>query len=452
MRFLKAALTESSNGGRYRRYMLVLLAGIYAFNNVDRAALGLAVQNIKAALQLTDAQLGLLSGIVFALFYSTFGIPLGRWADRGNRIKIISLTAALGGMMIMLCGAARSFGQLMLIRIGVAVGESGCMPPAYSLIADYFGRSERPRATAKYLLGGSVSVFFGYFVAGWLNEFYGWRVMFVVLGCPCLLLSAVAWVTLHEPRSMRHRSADTGSTTVRTPPLAEVSRSLWSNRTYRCVLLTLCLNYLFGTGIGQWQPAYFIRSFGLSTGELGTWLALLYGVGGFAATYLGGYVASKYAPRNERLQLRVMALLNAGFGLISAAAYLSRNPYVALVLVGVAGSGGALQSAPLFATTQTVVPERMRAISVSILFLFANLIGMGLGPLAVGVMSDALRPVAGEESLRYALLAMCPGYLVGCWLLWRAGVTVDGDTQSAVKQTRRGQSENINSKDLFPIQ
>lgn len=423
--------------GRYGAYLLTILALVLGFTSVDRIALGLVVQNIKAQFHASDAQLGVLNGIAFALFYSTFGIPLGRWADRGNRIRIIGLTTALWGVMVMLSGLARSFGELLLLRVGVAVGEAGCMPPAYSLIAEYFSRAERPKAVAGYFLGGSLSILVGYFVAGWLNEVYGWRVMFALLGCPGLPLAAIAWLTLREPRLSGDRSRGAIAGESEAPGLVMVCRSLWRNRTYRYLVATSCFNYLFGYGIGQWQPAFFIRSFGFTTGQLGAWLSVIYGVGNFVATYLGGYLASRFAPGNERLQLKALAVLNVAFGVVSAFAYLSKSGYTALVLIGVAGSGLFMAAGPLFAITQTVVPDRMRAISVSVLYLFANLIGMGLGPLVVGVVSDTLRPLLGEESLRYALLAMCPGYGIGCWLLWQGARTVVADAEAEGDATGR---------------
>src|SRR5687767_13558141 len=177
----------------YKNYLLGLLTLILLFNCVDRLALGLLLQEIKIDLNLSDTQLGFLSGIAFALFYSIMGIPIARWADRGNRTVIISLTTAVWSLMVALCGAAGSFMQLMLIRIGVAIGEAGCVPPAHSLIADYFSRAERPRAVAIYMLGGPLSVIIGNFLAGWLNEFYGWRMTFAILGLPGLVLAALAW-------------------------------------------------------------------------------------------------------------------------------------------------------------------------------------------------------------------------------------------------------------------
>jgi MFS family permease len=184
----------------YRRYLLGVLLVIFAFNAVDRQALGLFMQDIKIDLGLSDTQLGLLTGIAFALFYSIMGIPLARWADRGNRVLIIALTTALWSAAVFLCGFAGSFVQLFLIRIGAAVGEAGCIPPAHSLLADYFDRAERPRAVAIYMLGVPLSALVGSFLAGWLNELYGWRFAFKVLGLPGLALAALAWLSLREPR------------------------------------------------------------------------------------------------------------------------------------------------------------------------------------------------------------------------------------------------------------
>ena len=184
----------------YRNYLLAVLTVIALFNYVDRTALGLVLQNIKTDLQLSDTQLGFLSGIAFALFYSVMGVPIARWADRGNRVTIITLTTALWSVAVALCGVATSFTQLLLTRVAVAVGEAGCIPPAFSLIADYFNRGERPRASAIYGLAGVFSAVIGYFVAGWLNEFYGWRVTFVCMGAPGVALALLAWFTLREPR------------------------------------------------------------------------------------------------------------------------------------------------------------------------------------------------------------------------------------------------------------
>jgi predicted MFS family arabinose efflux permease len=418
----------------YKRYLLAVLTATLAFNWSDRIALGLVTENVRTDLRLSDTELGFLTGIAFALFYSVMGVPIARWADRGNRVTIISLTTCLWSILVAACGVASSFSQLLLIRIGVGIGEAGCVPPAHSLIADYFSRAERPRAVATYLQGGQISLVVTYFLAGWLSQLYGWRMMFILLGLPGIGLAALAWLTLREPRREGSPHEGMSDTEPRTPDrssepsLKEVCLTLWTNMTFRHLLYSISVFYFFGYGILQWQPAFFVRSFGLSTGEIGTWFALVLGLCGIVGNQWGGEWATRYAPNNERLQLRVIALANVAFnGLVWALVYFSQNYYVAFALMGLATVGGNTLFGPLFGTIQTLVPPHMRAMSIALILLFANLVGMGLGPLAVGVISDALRPHFGQESLRYALLACCPGYLWVSWHLWAASRTVVRD-------------------------
>jgi len=388
------------------------------------------LQRIKGDLHLTDTQLGLLSGIAFAAFYSILGIPLARWADRGNRVAIISLCATLWSIMVSLCGAASSFWQLLVIRMGVAVGESGCVPPANSLIADYFSRAQRPRAMAIYMLGPSLSMVIGYFAAGWLSELYGWRAMFVMLGLPGLLPAVLAGLTLREPRrapgGVLHESAS-----AKPAKLTHILPVLWSNPTFRHLLLFFSIVYFFGYGILQWQPAFFIRSYGMSTSAIGMWFALIYGVGGMLGTFLGGELAARFAANDEQRQLKTAALLYAAFAPISAMIYVEHQLPISLALMGLSSFATAATVGPLLATVQTLVPAHLRALSIAILYLFANLIGLGAGPLAAGALSDALRMTAGDESLRYALLILSPGYLWGSWHLWRAGTSIERDLIAA---------------------
>jgi MFS family permease len=437
------------NAVGYRRYLLGVLLSIYGFNFVDRCAFALVLQDVKADLHLTDTQLGVLTGIAFALFYAVMGIPIARWADKGNRKLIISITTATWGLLVSACGLATTFMQLMMLRVGVAIGEAGCLPPAHSLIADHFTREERPRAVGVYMLGLSASAIVGFFIAGWLSQLYGWRIMFVLLGLPGPVLAVIAWFTLREPR----QGADgaRGPAISRVPTIAgeqttkpdceslartdgtllQVAMTLWSNKTFRHLLLYFSLASLFDFAVVQWRPAFLMRSYGMQTGELGTWLAALYGLGGICGTYLGGYWASGRAAGNERLQLQVVAVTIVLYGAISASVYLSPNRYWALGLMGVSSIAVASTYAPLYATVQTLLPEHMRATAVASIALFSNLIGMGLGPLMTGAMSDALRPWAGEQSLRFALLALSPGYLWCVWHLWRASKTVGEDLRAA---------------------
>lgn len=434
----------------YKHYLLGVLLVVLASNTVERYALALVLQDIKADLALSDTQLGLLTGIAFAFFYATMGVPIARWADRGNRVTIIAITTALWSAALALCSLVGSFFQLLLIRIGVAVGEAGCTPPAHSLIADNFTRAERPRAVAIYMLGTPLSGLIGFFMAGWLNEMYGWRVMFLLLGLPGLALALLVRLTLREPRLAKPtttvaseigtaplQARESIATQPAQLPLNEVVRTLWANASFRHLLFCFSVLSLFGTGLWQWQPTFFVRTYGMQTGELGTWLAPIQGLGSIIGLLGGGELASRFAANNERLQLKLIGVGYVIFAATSALIYLAPNRYWAFGFIAISMIGHGLATAPLYAVIQTLVPQRMRATAIALLYLFANLIGLGFGPLMVGALSDALHPTFGEESLRYALLAMCPGYVWGAIHLWFASKSVTRDLRAVQLQEER---------------
>jgi MFS family permease len=427
-----------------------VLTLIFTFNYVDRIALGLVLDDVKESLNLSDAQAGCLSGIAFAFFYSIMGIPIARWADRGNRVTIIGVTTALWSAMVALCGLAGSFLQLLSIRVGVGVGEAGCVPPAQSLIAEYFSRKELPRAFAFYWQGPNLSLIIGYFAAGWINQLYGWRTMFILLGLPGLGVAVLAWLTIMDPRRSISRGLGALSwpkaplnaaelqtsevPSISPPSLRVVLVTLWANATFRHLLYAFSVFYFFMYGIGQWQPAFFVRSFGMQTGPLGAWLTVVYGIPALFGMYLGGEWASRYAHRNERLQLMAMAVINGVFNAaIWALIYLSVNERSAFAWMALACLGGNAIIGPMYALPQTLVPANMRATAIALIFLSSNLIGMGFGPLGVGLVSDAFQPIFGRESLRYALLLFTPGYLWISWHLWAASKTVVGDIAATAK-------------------
>ena len=233
---------------------------------MDRFLIGMLMQPIKEELLLSDTQLGFLTGIAFAFFYATLGIPIARWADRGNRLTIISIAMALWGGMVMLCSVVTNFLQLALVRIGAAVGEAGCLPPAYSLIGDYFSVPERTRAFAIYMSGVSISIVISSSLAGWINELYGWRVAFLLIGAPGLLMAILVKVTLSEPRQYVDKQLESQEPPQR---LSEVLIALWRQRTFRRLIIALTLVNFVGMGLGQWLPAFYIRNYGIATGELG---------------------------------------------------------------------------------------------------------------------------------------------------------------------------------------
>jgi MFS family permease len=435
---------------RHRNYVLAVLFVVFVLNSVDSVALGLVLQEIKVDLLLSDAQLGVLTGIAFALLYAIAGLTIAKWADCGDRVAIVSIATALWSVLVAACGSAASFVQLLLLRVGVGIGEAGCWPASQSLIADYFDRADRPRANAVCLMAAGVSAVVGYGVAGWLNERFGWRMMFVMLGMPGLAVAALAWFTLRDPRLETQQSGESSrgfsrasrslqKITARASPqprLMEVGAILWSNTTLRRALLFWSFSTFCATALAQWQPAFFVRSHGMKTEEVGFWFALEYGLGSTVGPFLGGAWASRYAANNERLQFRVAAVTYCVLMVLSAFMYLASNVYCALGLLAVYALVVNAFAAPLWGMIQTLVPENMRAAAAAILMLLGSLIGNGLGSFAAGALSDMFQPRFGEDSLRYALLVLCPGFLWAAWHLWKAGGSVKRDMATAAREER----------------
>jgi len=442
---------------QYKYYLLILLTVVAAFSYLDRGILALAMESIKQEFQLSDSQLGFMNGFAFALFYAVAGIPIARWADRGNRNHVVALTTGLWSLMVAISGLVGNFTQLLLVRVGVAVGEAGCVPPAQSLLSDYFDRAERPRAMAIYWMSGPLSTILAYLGGGWLIEHFGWRITFMVIGLPGLLLAVLVKFTLREPR-LTHK-ANTANTTNsisgapenKQAPLNVVLKTLWQKRAFRHVVMAFCISTFFGAGIGVWIPAFFMRSHGMEAGELGTWLAFTWGVGGLCFTFLGGFLATRYAPHKEGLQMKGVALILGLSTVFHILCYLSTNQYLALLFVSlVAGALMPMISAAVYASIQSLVEERMRAVALAFIFMLSGLIGMGIGPVAIGVISDALSPSLGQESLRYALLLFSPGYLWAAFHAWKAANTIEEEIRSVEAKVDLIESKVATSEPEIP--
>lgn len=407
---------------QYKNYLLLILLFAGVVSIFDRFVFALALEPIKVDLHLSDTQLGLMTGIAFAAFYALAGIPIARWADRGNRITIAAVTMGLLGVMLAFCGVVTNFIQLLLARAGVAVGEAGCMPTAQSLLADYFDRAERPQAMAIYFMFYPISMIAGYLVGGWLVDGFGWRTTFLILGVPGVIAAILIKLTLKEPRLIRPKE-----TTVEPPNLTDVSKILWGKMTFRHLITAFCVAYFFQMGTSQWLAAFFMRNHGMGAAELGAWLALSWGVFGAMGNYMGGYLATRYAARKEKLQLRGLAVVVVLGGVANAVTYLSPSQNIALVFVAAGAFFGSLANGPVFSIIQGLVNENMRSVTLAIIFMFANLIGFGFGPLAIGFVSDLLSSTFEQDSLRYALALSTPGVFWIAYHFWKAGDTVEED-------------------------
>ena len=415
----------------YSYYALGVLTVAYVCNFVDRQILAILQESIKAELDLMDWQLGLLSGIAFALFYVSVGIPIARWADKGNRRNIVAIAIATWSFMTAISGLAQNYVHLLLARIGVAVGEAGGSPPAHSIISDLFPPHRRATALSIYSMGVYFGILCGFLIGGWVNDFYGWRMVFFVIGIPGILWALVVRFTLREPP--RGHSENVGKV-MDAPPIGEVLRLLWSRKSFRHMSLASGLHSFVGYGLGHWIASYFIRTYELTTtGELATWLGLITGLAGGAGTFAGGYLADKCGRRDRRWYLWIpglAALLAIPFFLL---VYLLEAYHLALIVYIIPQFLAAMFIGPTIAMTHGVVSLRMRALASSILFFVLNLIGLGLGPLLTGILSDVLTPVFGQGGLKYASMMVVFIYLWGAFHFWRAAKTIEEDLDNAPK-------------------
>ncbi len=389
-------------------YALVVLTIVYSFNFIDRQLLAILQEAIKADLGLSDGQLGLLTGFAFAAFYVIAGIPIARWADRANRRDIVALSLFVWSFMTAISGFVQNFTQLLLARIGVGVGEAGGSPPSHSIISDIFGPTERASAIGFYSMGVSIGILFGFLAGGWLNEFFGWRVAFLVVGAPGILLAVFVRLTVAEPvrgLNEQRQAADAPA------PLMQVLSLLWSRRSFRHMAIGAGLNAFAGYSTSNWTASFMIRSHDMSTGELGTWLAMTIGLGGAVGVFCGGLIADRLGSRDQRWYMWLPAL--AGFICVPfmILIYLAPGAYAALLLGIVPGILFNVYLGNTIATTHGLVGLRMRALSSAILFLILNTIGLGLGPWTIGMLSDYLLPTLGQESLRYAMLYVLPAIM-----------------------------------------
>jgi MFS family permease len=386
---------------RYSRYVLGVLFVVYVSNFIDRQILAILVEPIKQEFGASDTQMGFLTGFAFAVFYTVAGIPIARWADLGNRRSIIALGLTVWSAMTALSGLAQSFVQLALARVGVGIGEAAGSPPAHSLISDYFPPERRAAALGTYAMGIYVGVMFGYLLGGWIKEFFDWRIAFLAVGLPGVLLALVVRFTVREPPrgGMERGPVDTSSDSV-----ADVARFLFGKRTFVYLSLGAALHAFVGYGFGSWVPAFLIRVHGMGYGEMGTWLGLISGVGGGLGAYLGGRLTDRFGASEPRYYLWIPAISSL-LGLPFVYPFLLMDdPRVGMLLYLPAVVFGAAYLGPTFAITQALVKLRMRAVSAAMLLFVINMIGLGAGPQVVGLLSDLLSARFGTDGLRYALM------------------------------------------------
>jgi MFS family permease len=409
----------------YRSYVLVALVIVYTFNFIDRQIVGILAVPIKAELQLSDSQLGMMGGLAFALFYTLLGIPIARLADKVSRIGIMTVALAVWSLMTAMCGFTHSFAQLFMARVGVGVGEAGGVTPAYSLICDYFPSKERARALSVYSFGIPIGSAVGIVLGGFITSLMSWRMAFFIVGLAGLMLTPLLKFTVREPArgalDPPRVDFDRESGIASAPTLLGVIAVLARRPSFWGLSLGAACASMMGYGLFFWAPSLLVRSFRLSLLQASLGYGALVLVGGLVGIWLGGVLADRYGEKRRAMYAFIPAVAFLATIPFYVAGVLSTTLWISFVVLLVPTALGLLWLGPVLAAVQHLVPADMRA-TASALFLFINnLIGIGLGTTLIGVVSDSMRMRFGVESLRYAILAGTGFYLMAAALLFMAG-------------------------------
>lgn len=424
------AAPQYSSG--YRNLVLWLLVLAYTFNFIDRTIISTIATAIKADLKLTDQQLGWLTGLSFALLYTTLGIPIARFAERKNRVNIIAVAIVVWSAFTALCGTATSYVQLLLYRVGVGVGEAGLNPPAHSLISDYFEPKKRATALSIYSFGIPMGTMVGAMAGGWIAENLSWKAAFMAVGLPGVLVAVALKLFVKEPprgwadaqvlaqespAALGREASEAGAPTAAAaepagppPSILAVAKRLFGSWGMFHMAAGITMASFAGYGVGNYSPAYFIREFGLGLAVVGMAIGLIAGLSNGAGTILGGYLTDFASKRSVRWYALVPAI-----GLIAATplyilAYTQTDYRIAWAILLIPGILHYTYLGPTFGVVQNVMDVRMRATAVAVLFFVLNLIALGFGPPFCGWCIDQFaRAAFTAKGMAGDFLTACPG-------------------------------------------
>lgn len=403
--------------------LLAVLFLVSTSNYLDRYVISVVLESIKQEFQVSDTMLGLLSGFSFSIFYAVFGIPVARWADRGNRRTIITFALTAWSLMTMVCGLAQTFWQLALARVGVGVGESGAIPPAQSLIADYFPPERRATAIAIFTSAGTAGYLLGFGAGGYMAATYGWRSTFLLAGAPGLLLALIARFALAEPR--QHLGFQQSGPAE---SMSQTLARLRHKKSYVYAVASFALYFLFAYGTLIFIPSFLVRVLHVPLARA----SMTFGGVSAAATVIGTLGSGWLADRLARHDVRWLAWLPAGACMLAIPFFLmafatsdfrifTPLAFVGMLLLSAHPSG--------YTAIHTLCGSRRRAMAIAIVFFSSTLFGGGFGPLVTGAVSDALSSAYGAEGLRYALMMMTTVLVASSLAFYRFGQAIPADLE-----------------------
>lgn len=414
--------------------VVALLTLLYVCSFLDRQIISILAEPIKAELSLSDTQIGLLSGFMFALFYTTFGIPLAWLADRANRVWIIAMSCAMWSMFTALCGSAGNFVHLALARIGVGIGEAGGVPPSVSIISDYFPPARRGFALSLFLMGAPAGAAIGAALGGYAAAQWGWRTAFVIVGAPGVVLALLILLLVREPP--RGRFDPQAQVGPERESLWRALREFFQSPTLSWVAVSSGLAAFMSYGIVSWLPAFLMRGKGMAMEEVALYYSLASGLSFAVGLALGGLVVDRFGRHDKRIYLLVPAV-----GLVLAAplfviATLAPDWRVSLLLMTAPCALSVLYSAPTHAIVQNLVAPARRSVSSAIVLLVLNLVGLGGGPLAIGMISDWATPRYGDDALGVAFLAVTPVFVLAALAYYMTSRTLSPAAEARASDGR----------------
>ncbi len=410
--------TAADVSARYRRYVLSVMALVSVLNMADRQVLSILIEPIKAELGVSDAQMGALTGLSFALFHVFACIPIALWADRAVRRNIIAYGVGAWSLLTLLTGFSRSFSSMFAIRVGVGIGEAAGGPPAHSLLSDYFPPERRSGALSILIVGAPVGSMLAFAAGGWINEWFGWRTVFLLFGGVGLIVAPLIRFTIREPS---RGQAEGQATDSQAPPLREGIATLLAMPSFRHVMLGSALNAVANYTFLIWAAPFLMRVHGMGTGEAGTILALGFSLANGIGVLLGGGISDRLGVRDPRWIVWTPAISSALAAPFAWGFVLSPELRIAIPCLAVAGLMNAVYLAPIYAAGQNLSKPRVRALASALITLTNTVLGLGIGPVLVGWLNDLGSASYGEGAIRYSIAAM----LLAHWwaalhLVWAA--------------------------------